>query len=117
MGVPTWPIGAYRRNVAMAQLVVLSAAWMTLLVLPCARLILRRRTPRRPVTPGHRPRRRTAFRRAPAPGRRKSSAPASWARRPSPQNRDLRRFERDMQAVDVPARMSALPPVPIEQLA
>nr|WP_232344232.1 hypothetical protein [Actinoplanes awajinensis] len=107
---------------AMAQLVVISAAWVTLLGLSCARIVRRRSTPHRPAAPstsGRRPRRHARFRRVPAPGRqpRKGSAPAPWARRPSPQNRDLRRFDRDMQGVDVTVRMDELPPVPIEQLA
>ncbi|WIN00678.1 hypothetical protein ACTOB_000335 [Actinoplanes oblitus] len=103
----------------MVQLVVISAAWMTLLVLSCARVILRRPAPRRPADSGHLPRRRSAPRRVPAPGRlpRKGSAQASWARRPGAQNRELRRLDRDMQTVDVAARMAALPAVPIEQLA
>ncbi|GIF15190.1 hypothetical protein [Actinoplanes teichomyceticus] len=103
----------------MAQLVMVSAAWMTLLALPCAGILFRRPAPRRPATPVHRPRRSASFRRLPAPARlpRRGSAPAPWARRPRPQNRELRRFDRDMQGVDVTGRMDALPPVPIEQLA
>ncbi|GAA4596457.1 hypothetical protein GCM10023107_37700 [Actinoplanes octamycinicus] len=103
----------------MVQLVVISAAWVTLLVVPCARVLLRRPAPRRSAHSGHLPRRGSAPRRVPAPGRlpRKGSAPASWARRPGAQNRELRRLDRDMQTVDVAARAAALPPVPIEQLA
>ncbi|BCJ43974.1 hypothetical protein GCM10010168_67770 [Actinoplanes ianthinogenes] len=102
----------------MVQLVVISAAWVTLLVLPCARVMLRRPAPRRSDS-GHLPRRGSTFRRVPAPGRlpRKGSAPAPWARRPGAPHREMRRLERDMQTVDVAARLAALPPVPIEQLA
>jgi hypothetical protein len=103
----------------MVQLVVISAAWVTLLIVPCARVILRRPAPRRSTNPGHLPRRRSSFRRVTARSRlpRKGSAPASWARRPGPQNRELRRLDRELQTVDVAARMAALPTVPIEQLA
>jgi hypothetical protein len=103
----------------MVQLVVMSAAWVTLLVLPCARVLLRRPATRRPATPGHLPRRRTTFRRVPAPSRqpRKGSAQAQWARRPGPASRDLRRLDRDLAGLDLAARMEALPAVPIEQLA
>ncbi|MFI1995839.1 hypothetical protein [Actinoplanes sp. NPDC020271] len=103
----------------MAQLVVMSAAWITLLVLPCARVLLRRPAPRRPATPGHLPQRGTTFRRVPAPSRqpRKGSAQADRARRPGPPSRDLRRLDRDLAGLDLAARMEALPPVPIEQLA
>jgi hypothetical protein len=103
----------------MAQLVVISAAWVTLLILPCARILLRRPASRRPTTPGHLPRRRSSLRRVPPPGRqpRRGSAQAYWARRPGPQTRDLRRLDRDLQGVDLAARLEALPTVPIEQLA
>lgn len=103
----------------MAQLVVISAAWVTLLVLPCARVLFRRPVSRRPETPGHLPRRPSSFRRVPAPGRqpRKGSAQADWARRPGPPGRDLRRLDRDLANLDLTARMDALPAVPIEQLA
>ncbi|WP_255658636.1 hypothetical protein [Actinoplanes sp. L3-i22] len=103
----------------MAQLVVILAAWTTLLVLPCARVLLRRPASRRPASPGHLPRRRSSFRRAPAPGRqaRRGSAQASWARRPGPPGRDLRRLDRELPGLDLTARLEALPTVPIEQLA
>ncbi|GIF05361.1 hypothetical protein [Actinoplanes siamensis] len=103
----------------MAQLVVISAAWVTLLILPCVRALFRRPASRRPTPPGHLPQRRSSFRRAPAPGRqpRKGSTQAYWARRPGPQSRDLRRLDRDLAGVDLAARMEALPAVPIEQLA
>ncbi len=103
----------------MAQLVVISAAWMTLLVLPCARALLRRPAARRPATPGHLPRRRNSLRRVPSPGRqpRKGSAQADWTRRPGPPSRDLRRLDRELAGLDITARMEALPAVPIEQLA
>ncbi|WP_436537114.1 hypothetical protein [Actinoplanes sp. HUAS TT8] len=103
----------------MAQLVVILAAWTTLLILPCARILRRRPDSRRPAGPGHLPRRRTSFRRVPAPNRqpRKGSAQAYWARRPGPPGRDLRRLDRDLAGLDLTARMDTLPAVPIEQLA
>ncbi|SNS19916.1 hypothetical protein [Actinoplanes regularis] len=102
----------------MVQLVVISAAWV-LLIVPCAWVLLRRPTLRRPASPGHLPRRRSTLRRVPAPGRlpRKGSAQASWARRPGPQSRELRRLDRELPGVDLTARAEALPVVPIEQLA
>ncbi|AEV81442.1 hypothetical protein ACWT_0430 [Actinoplanes sp. SE50] len=102
----------------MAQLVVISAAWMTLLIVPCARILLRRPAKRRPETSGHLPRRRSSFRRVPAPGRvPRKGAPAYWARRPGPQTRDLRRLDRELPGIDLTGRLESLPPVPIEQLA